>query len=163
MPKALGIKGTYSAIKSANGPAQHIAVSLVGLTYAGMFVGMVPDAILWAWVASSLMVLVATIWLKKVWLKRSLLLDFTLSFMVLTFYFMHEPPPTGPIYHVMTADGTMNGHTRGDHGMSMIDKASHALACIMMALWSLYLSNLVHRQLLEAQRFEVAFDGEVLK
>jgi hypothetical protein len=37
------------------------------------------------------------------------------------------------------------------------------LACVMMAGWSLYLSNLVQRQLLEAQRFEVAFDGEVLK
>ncbi len=163
MPKALGIKGTYQAVRSANGPAQHIAVSLVGLTYAGMFVGMVPDAILWAWVASSALVLIATIWLKKVWLKRSLLLDFTLSFMVLTFYFMHDPAPTGPVYHVMGADGVMQGHTRGNHGMDIIDKFSHAVACVMMAGWSLYLSNLVQRQLLEAERFEVDFEGEVLK
>lgn len=153
MPKALGIKGTYQAIRSANGPAQHIAVSLVGLTYAGMFVGMVPDAILWAWVASSLMVLVATIWLKKVWLKRSLLLDFTLSCMVLVFYFMYDPAPTGPVYHVMTADG-MHTSTRGHHGMSLVDKIAHGVACVMMAAWSLYLSNLVQRQLLELQRFE---------
>ena len=162
MPKALGIKGTYQAIRSANGPAQHIAVALVGLTYAGMFVTMVPDAILWAWAASSALVLVATIWLPKIWLKRSLLLDFTLSCMVLTFYFMHDPAPSGPIYHVMAVDG-MNIANRGDHGMNMIDRFSHALACVMMAGWSLYLSNLVQRQLLEAQRFEVAFDGEVLK
>ena len=162
MPQSLGIKGTYHAIRSANGPAQHIAVSLVGLTYAGMFIGMVPDVILWAWVASSVLVLLATIWLKKVWLKRSLLLDFTLSCMVLTFYFMHDPAPSGPIYHVMAVDG-MQMANRGGHGMDMIDKFSHALACVMMAGWSLYLSNLVQRQLLEAQRFEVAFDGEVLK
>jgi hypothetical protein len=127
-----------------------------------MFVGMVPAAILWAWVASSVLVLVATIWLKKVWLKRSLLLDFTLSCMVLTFYFMHEPAPSGPIYHVMTAEG-MHTATRGNHGMNVVDKLSHALAALMMAGWSLYLSNLVQRQLLETQRFEVAFDGEVLK
>jgi hypothetical protein len=162
MPKALGIKGTYQAIRSANGPAQHIAVALVGLTYAGMFIGMVPHVILWAWVASSVLVLIATVWLKKVWLKRSLILDFTLSCMILTFYFMHEPEPTGPIYYVMAADG-MQMADRGGHGMNAIYKFSHALACVMMAGWSLYLSNLVQRQLLEAQRFEVAFDGEVLK
>lgn len=162
MPKALGIKGTYQAIRSANGPAQHIAVSLVGLTYAGMFVGMVPSAILWSWVASSALVLVSTVWLRKVWLKRSLLLDFTLSCIVLALYFMHDAMPATPIYHVMTVNGMVEAHT-GQHGMSMIDKFSHGLACIMMATWSLYLSNLVHRQLLEAERFEVAFEGEVLK
>ena len=162
MPKALGIRGTYRAIKSANGPAQHIAVSLVGLTYVGMFVGMVPHTILFAWAASSALVLIATIWLPKIWLKRSLLVDFTLSCMVLTFYFMHDPAPTGPIYHVMTVDG-MSASTRGHDAMSIVDKFSHACACIMMAGWSLYLSNLVQRQLLEAERFEVAFDGEVLK
>jgi hypothetical protein len=162
MPKALGVKGTYQAIRSANGPAQHIAVSLVGLTYAGMFTGMVPDAILWAWAISSALVLTATVWLNKVWLKRSLLLDFTLSCMVLKFYFMNDAAPTEPVYHVMSADG-MQMASRGNHGMSMIDTFSHALACVMMAGWSLYLSNLVQRQLLEAQRFEVAFDGGVLK
>jgi hypothetical protein len=163
MPKALGISGTYQAIRSANGPAQHIAVSLVGLTYCGMFAGMVPDIVLFAWAASSLLVLVATIWLKKIWLKRSLLLDFTLSFAVLTFYFMHDhSAPTGPVYHVMTADGMQAG-SRGQSPMNMLDMFSHGLACVMMALWSLYLANLVQRQLLEARRFEVTFEGEVLK
>lgn len=162
MPRPLGIKGTYEAVKSANGPAQTLMASTCGLTYAGMFAGMVPDLILWAWVASSVLVLVSTVWLAKVWLKRSLLLDFTLSCMVLTFYFMHDPAPTGPIYHVMTADGMQAG-TRGAHGMSMIDKFSHGLACVMMASWSLYLSVLTQRQIFEAERFEVAFEGEVLK
>lgn len=158
----LGLSGTYQAIRTANGPAQHIAVSLVGLTYAGMFVGMVPDAVLIAWIASSLLVLVATVWLPKAWLKRSLIADFTLSCVVLAFYFMHEPVATGHVYHMMTVSG-MEVASRGSHGMNHIDKLSHGFACIMMAVWSLYLSNLVERQLLEQQRFDVGFDGEALK
>lgn len=163
MTQALGISGTYQAIRSANGPAQHIAVALVGLTYCGMFVGMVPDAIIGAWAGSSVLVLLATVWLKKVWLKRALLIDFVLSFTVLTFYFLHDhSAPSGPVYHVMTAHG-MEAGSRGQSSMSMLDMFSHGLACAMMALWSLYLANLVQRQLLEAQRFEVSFEGEVLK
>jgi lysylphosphatidylglycerol synthetase-like protein (DUF2156 family) len=163
MPNALGISGTYQAIRSSNGPAQHIAISLVGLTYCGMFVGMVPDIVLLAWAASSVLVLLATVWLKKIWLKRSLLLDFTLSFAVLTFYLLHDhSAPTGPVYHVMAVDG-MRAGSRGQDPMNMLDMFSHSLACVMMATWSLYLANLVQRQLLEAQRFEVTFNGEVLK
>ncbi len=158
----LGVSGTYQAIRTANGPAQHIAVSLVGLTYAGMFVGMIPDAVLIAWIAASVLVLIATVWMPKVWLKRSLIADFTLSCVVLAFYFMHDPTPTGHVYHFMTVDG-MHTANRGDHGMNVIDKFSHGLACVMMAIWSLYLSNLVQRQVFEQQRFDVAFEGEVLK
>ena len=160
--KPLGIRGTYNAIRTANGPAQHVAIALVGLTYAGMFVGMVPDLLLAAWVGSSAMVLVATVWLTRKWLKSFLLMDFVLSCMVLTFYFMHDLPPSGPMYHVMTADGMLMAD-RGSHGMSMIDQFSHALACVMMAGWSLYLSNLVQRQILEAERYEIIFEGETLK
>lgn len=160
--KPLGIKGTYTAIRTANGPAQHVAISLVGLTYAGMFVGMVPDLLVASWVGSSVLVLAATVWMTRKWLKSFLLLDFVLSCMVLTFYFMHDPAPAGPVYHVMTADG-MHTATRGSHGMSVIDQFSHALACVMMAAWSLYLSNLVQRQILEAERYEVIFEGETLK
>ena len=163
MPQALGISGTYQAIRSSNGPAQHIAVSLVGLTYCGMFVGMVPDVVLLAWAASSVLVLLATVWLKKIWLKRALLLDFVLSCAVLTFYFMHDhSAPTGPVYHVMAVDG-MRAGSRGQDPMNMLDMFSRGLACVMMAAWSLYLANLVQRQLLEAHRFEAAFEGEVLK
>ena len=148
----LGIGGTYQAIRTANGPAQHIAVSLVGLTYAGMFTGMVPDVVLISWIVSSVLVLIATVWLPKVWLKRSLITDFTLSCVVLAFYFMHSPEPTGPVYHVMTAHG-MEAAVRGSHSMSAVDKFSHGLACVMMAVWSLYLSNLVQRQIFEQERF----------
>ena len=160
--KPLGLHGTYQAIRTANGPAQHVAISLVGLTYAGMFIGMVPDILLGAWVGASVLVLIATVWLTRQWLKSFLLIDFVLSCMVLTFYFMHDPAPTGPVYHVMTADG-MHTAVRGNHGMSIADKFSHAVACVMMAGWSLYLSNLVQRQQLEAERYEVIFEGETLK
>lgn len=160
--KPLGLTGTYEAIRSANGPAQHIAASLVGLTYAGMFVDMVPDVVLISWAAASVLVLASTIWLRRQWLKRFLLLDFTLSCMVLTFYFLHEPPAPDFVYHTMTATG-MTSHSIGAHTMSMLDMFSHAVACVMMAAWSLYLSNLVHRQILEAERYEIVFEGEVLK
>jgi len=117
-----------------------------------MFVGMVPDFVLFAWIFSSLLVLIATVWLPKVWLKRSLVADFMLSCVVLAFYFMHEPAPTGPVYHVMTAHG-MEATARGSHSMGAVDKFSHGLACVMMAVWSLYLSNLVQRQIFEQERF----------
>jgi hypothetical protein len=162
MTKALGMKGTYQAIKGANGPAQHIAVALVGLTYSGMFYGMVPDVVLASWIASSALVLIATVWLPKIWLKRSLILDFALSSIVLAFYLMPVPKPMVPVYHIATING-MEQVNRGMEVMSHIDHLSHGLAATMMAVWSLYLSNLVQRQLLEAHRFEVAFEGEVLK
>jgi len=162
MPTTRGIKGTYEAIRSANGPAQHVAFSIVGVTYAGMFAGMVPEVILWAWAWASLLVLVATVWLRPEWLKRALLLDFTLSFLVLSFYFLHDVAPQHPVYHVMTADG-MRSVTRNAHDTSALNFLSHSIACSMMAVWSLYLANLVHRQILEAERFEVVFEGESLK
>ena len=162
MSKALGISGTYQAIRSSNGPAQHIAVSLVSVSYAGIFSTVVPHILLLAWAASSLLVLIATVWLKKIWLKRALLLAFVLSCAVLTFYFMHDSPPTETVYYVMTAHG-MEAGSRGQDPMSMIDMFSHGLACAITALWTLGLASLVQRQMLESQRFEAAFDGEVLK
>ena len=158
----LGVKGTYREIRAANGSAQHIAVSLVGLTYAGMFVGMVPSVVLVFWISSSVLVLLATVWLPKVWLKRSLIVDFALSCIVLAFYFMPVPKPPVPVYHVTTITG-MEAVSRGLYVMDHIEKFSHGFACVMMAVWSLYLSNLVHRQILERQRFDVGFEGEVLK
>ena len=57
----------------------------------------------------------------------------------------------------------MEAVSRGQSAMGMFDIFSHSLACVLMAAWSLYLANLVQRQILEAHRFEVAFEGEVLK
>ena len=148
----LGLRGTYQAIRTANGPAQHLSCAVVGLTYAGMFAGMVPDPILWGWAAMSAMIIVAVVWLPKIVLKLCLLADFVFSALVLTFYFMHEPPTVGFVYY--SAGNMGRGHAPAMTDMSMIEMWSHGSAVVIMAAWSLYLSNLVHRQILERKRFD---------
>lgn len=148
----MGLKTVYDAIRTANGPAQHISCALVGLTYAGMFAGMVPAPILWGWASMSALIILAVIWLPKIILKYSLLADFVFSNLVLTFYFMHKPAPTGFVYY---SSGSMQrGYNPTDHGMSIVEQLSHGSAVVLMAAWSLYLSNLVHRQILERKRFD---------
>lgn len=148
-----GLRATYDAIRTANGPAQHIAISIVGLTYTGMFHGMVPEAVLISWALSSLAVLVSTVWLTRWWLKRALILDFFLSCIVLSLFMMHKPAPTGFVYYSRTAEA-MKMHMPSHTPMSFWDTFSHGAACVMMAIWSLYLANLVHRQMLERSRFD---------
>lgn len=147
----LGLRGTYRAIRSANGPAQHLSCAIVGLTYAGMFAGMVPAPILVGWASMSALILVAVVWLPKVVLKYTLLADFVFSALVLTFYFMHDPAPKGPVYYSSANMG--RGYAPEMHSMTSLEVISHALAVIIMAAWSLYLSNLVSRQILEGKRF----------
>lgn len=158
----LGLKGTYESIRTANGPAQHVACALVGLTYAGMFLEMVPFPIVALWAMSSVIVMVAVVWLPKIILKTALLADFILSCMVLSFYLFHEPEPKGFTYYSMGANG-ITSHSPDMHSMSTVEVLSHTSAVVLMAAWTLYLSNLVHRQMLEKKRFEVVFEGEVLK
>lgn len=148
----LGLRGTYNAIRSANGPAQHVSCAIVGLTYAGMFAGMVPAPILVGWAAMSVMVIAAVVWLPKLVLKYTLLADFVFSAMVLTFYFMHDPQPKGYVYY--GAGNMTRGHSPQMESMTMMEMLSHAVAVIVMAAWSLYLSNLVSRQILEGKRFD---------
>jgi len=88
-------------------------------------------------------------------LKYTLLADFFLSMIVLFQYMMYEAPtPMHPVYHVMTIDG-MAKVTRPNDAMQMttVDEVAHAAALIWLAVWSLYLANLVHRQILERKRF----------
>jgi len=151
----LGLTGTYEAIKSANGPAQHISCAIVGLTYAGMFAGMVPAPILIGWAAMSVMIIAAVVWLPKLVLKYTLLADFVFSAMVLTFYFMHDPQPQGYVYY--TAGDMTRGHAPQMESMTQIEMMSHSVAVIVMAGWALYLSNLVSRQILERKRFDDRF------
>lgn len=148
----LGLRGTYKAIRTANGPAQHISCAIVGLTYAGMFAGMVPGPILVAWAATSVMIIAAVVWLPKLVLKYTLLADFVFSAMVLTFYFMHDPKPQGYVYY--TAGNMTRGHAPQMSSMTMMEMLSHSVAVIVMASWALYLSNLVSRQILERKRFD---------
>ena len=158
----LGLRGTYQAIRTANGPAQHIACAITGITYAGMFYCMVPDPILIGWVLSSAMVAVSVIWLSKRILLGALIADFVLSMLVLTFYLMHDPSPTGPVYYSANLGGVAR-YAPQEMSMNMIEMFSHGLAAVIMALWSLYLANLVHRQILERERMVFVLEGEEVK
>ena len=158
----LGLRGTYNAIRTANGPAQHIACAVIGITYAGMFYCMVPDLILAGWVLTSVLVAVSVIWLSKRILLGALLADFVLSMLVLTFYLMHDPAPTGPVYYSANLGGVAR-YAPQEMSMNIIELFSHGLACGIMALWTLYLANLVHRQMLERERMIFVLEGEELK
>jgi len=158
----LGLRGTYKAIRSANGPAQHIACSIVGITYAGFCYKKITNPILIGWVLSSVLVAVSVVWLSKKILMATLLVDFVLSMMVLTFYLMHDPAPTGPVYYSMNLGGVAR-HAPQEMSMNMVEMFSHGLATVIMAAWSLYLANLVHRQILERTRMVFVLEGEEVK
>tara|TARA_R110000796_G_scaffold15597_2_gene49569 strand:- start:7501 stop:7977 length:477 start_codon:yes stop_codon:yes gene_type:complete len=153
--KAYGLKGTLDKVKSATGPAQHLACAVCGLIMAGMFVGHVNTTLVCFWGGLSLAVILATVWMPREFLKYTLLADFFLSTVVL-FQYLMKPDPTviTPVYHIMTASG-MQQAARPSHSMhmSMIDQYAHVAALLWLALWSLYLANLVQRQILEHKRF----------
>lgn len=158
----LGLRGTYKAIRTANGPAQHIACAITGIIYAGMFVDMVPDPVLIAWAAVSALIICAVMWASKRILMGLLIVDFVLSCMVLSFYLMHEPEMQGFVYYSQSMGGTSIYSPSMDK-MSFIDTFSHSVASVIMALWSLYLANLVQRQQLESKRMSILLDREDLK
>ena len=155
--KAYGIKGTIQKVRNANGPAQHLACAMSGLIMAGMFTGHVASTLVCIWGTMSILVAVATVWFSRVLLKYTLLADFFLSMVVLFQYMMYEDPkPMHPVYHIMTADGMSTAKRPNDPmHMTSVDEVAHAAALIWLALWSLYLANLVHRQILERKRFAV--------
>ena len=152
---AYGIKGTWQKVKSANGPAQHLSCAVTGLIMAGMFYTMVHPVIVGMWAAMSVVVVAATIWMPRPVLMYTVLADFVLSLVVCFQYLMYEPEkPVVPIYHVSTAQG-MHQAVRPSMEMSMgtVDTAAHVAAVIWLSIWSLYLANLVNRQILENKRF----------
>jgi len=127
-----------------------------------MFVDMVPNSILTAWALLSVAVMVSVVWLPKIILKYTLLADFVVSALVLSFYLLHEPAPKGFVYYSISA-GNVSRHAPGITQMSLVDTLCHSVAVVMMACWSLYLANLVHRQMLEKQRLVFVLDGEEVK
>ena len=147
----MGLVKTYKAVLSANGPAQHIACAIWGIVTAGMFSGMVHDALLASWAVLSVFILIAVIWLSPMFLKYFLLADFFTSMAVLSEYIMYKPPVTA-IYHVNTVSG-MQSSSRSVHAHADVSMYAHSLAIITLCIWSLYLANLVHRQVLERKRF----------
>ena len=153
--KAYGLRGTFHKVRTANGPAQHLACAVCGLIMAGMFVGHVNTTLVCFWGGLSLVVILATVWMPRELLKYTLLADFFLSTVVLFQYVMKpDPAILTPVYHVMTASG-MQQANRPTHilSMSMVEQYAHMAALIWLALWSLYLANLVQRQILEHKRF----------
>jgi hypothetical protein len=153
--KAYGLKGTYEKVRAANGPAQHIACAMCGLIMAGMFAGHVATTLICIWGSMSVFVVLATVWLPRILLKYTLLADFVLSMVVLFQYLMYEEPTVmQPVYYSMTATGMQEAIRPMTHmPMTTVDEVAHAAALIWLAGWSLYLANLVHRQILEHKRF----------
>ena len=153
--RAYGIRGTIEKVRNANGPAQHISCSVTGLIIAGMFSSVIHPAIIGTWAAMSVLVVIATIWMKRIVLMYVLLIDFVLSMVVCFQYLMYDPPkPFSPVYYSITATG-MSAASRptAEVTMNMIETVSHVAAVIWLSIWSLYLANLVHRQILERKRF----------
>lgn len=152
---AYGIRGTYQKVRTANGPAQHLSCAISGLILAGMFVGMVQAWIIALWAAMSLVVIIATVWLPRQYLKIALLTDFVLSMVVMFQYLMYEEPkPMVPVYYSLTSSGmTQAVRPMMDMPMTTIETVTHVSALVWLSLWSLYLANLVHRQILEHKRF----------
>ena len=153
--KAYGIKGTVEKVRNANGPAQHLACAMSGLIMAGMFTGHVASTLVCIWGTMSILVAVATVWFSRVLLKYTLLADFFLSMVVLFQYMMYEEPkPMENVYFTATANGMEQAVRPMMHpSMTTVDEVAHAAALIWLAGWSLYLANLVHRQILEHKRF----------
>lgn len=153
--QAYGLQGTLEKVRNANGPAQHIACAMCGLIMAGMFVTHIDTTLICIWGTMSVFVVLATVWLPRILLKYTLLADFVLSMIVLFQYMMYEPPkPMAPVYYSTGMNG-MEAVSRPMTHMPMttVDEVAHAAALIWLAGWSLYLANLVHRQILEHKRF----------
>lgn len=153
--KAYGIQGTWYKIRTANGPAQHLACAITGLIMAGMFVHHVNPIIVGMWAFMSVVVVVATVWMNRIILMYTLLTDFVLSLVVCFQYLMYEPPKDLPtVYHVNTAEGMVQAvRPTAEMTMGLMDTTAHVAAVVWLSIWSLYLANLVNRQILENKRY----------
>ena len=143
--KALGIKGTYEALRSASGTAQHLMFSVWGVIAAGGFFALgISDFHLIAWVSASIAVMYCTVWAGKTWLLWALRVDVMITLAVLLEYFAviaNEGIPT-PVFFL-----------------------ARLAAASTLLVHGLYLSNLVRRQILEHKQFadilEVEFTSDI--
>jgi len=119
--KPLGVQGLWKALRSANGPAQHLLMGIWGLiTTAGFYEVGVPTALLVAWAIASLAVVYCTVWTDKPTLLRSLKVDTMFSIMVLTLY-LWEEYTTGITTPVFFAGRVVAGSVLTMHGLYLID------------------------------------------
>ena len=137
----LGLKGTYQSLRSANGKAQHLLLSIWGIIAAGGFYAVgISDIHLIAWVLASFLVMYCTIWRGKWCLLWALRLDVIISAIILAEYLYIE----------------------WDTGISTLVFFTGRLAAgVILLTHGLYLSNLVRRQMLEHRRFEVEFISDI--
>jgi len=119
--KPLGIQGLKQALRSANGPAQHLLMGVWGLiTTAGFWQVGVPIPVLLAWAMASVTVIYCTVWATKPTLLRALKLDTMLTVMVLSLY-LWEEWITGIITPVFFAGRVLAGSVLAAHGFYLID------------------------------------------
>ena len=139
--KPLGLKGTYQSLRSANGTAQHLLLSIWGIIAAGGFYAVgISNLHLIAWVLTSILVAYCTIWRGKWCLLWALRLDVMLSAIVLAEYLYIE----------------------WDTGINtLVFFLGRLAAGVIMFVHGLYLANLVRRQMLEHKRFEVEFISDI--
>ena len=138
--KPLGLSGLWQALRSANGPAQHLLMGVWGLiTTAGFYQVGVPVPLLLAWAFASLVVVYCTVWSTKPTLLKALKTDTMLTVMVLSLYLWEEFTTgiTTPVFF-----------------------AGRVLAASILSLHGFYLIDLVHRQMLDAQAFEKSLRDE---
>ena len=132
--KALGVKGVYESLRSANGTAQHLLLSAWGIVAAGGFYAVgISDVHLVGWVLASVLVTYCTVWRGKWCLLWALRLDVMLTAIVLAEYLWIE----------------------WDTGINtLVFFMGRLAAASLLLVHGLYLSNLVRRQMLEQRLFE---------
>jgi hypothetical protein len=152
-----GIKATYKAVRSANGPAQMLTYSFWGILMAGMFSGVcdmcITPNMLFVWGTLSFLVAPTTIWFNKTWLKNLLLADVVMSAWILVIFLMHEPHTVTPVYYSYG----VNGLTQAARPSNMVHNVSewfHLASLIFLTLHAVYLADLTNRQILERKRFQ---------
>ena len=139
--KPLGLKGTYQSLRSANGTAQHLLLSIWGIIAAGGFYAVgISNLHLIAWVLASILVAYCTIWRGKWCLLWALRFDVMISAIVLGEYLWIE----------------------WDTGINtLVFFLGRLAAGVILLAHGLYLANLVRRQMLEHKRFEVEFISDI--
>lgn len=152
-----GLKKTYKAVRSANGPAQMLTYSFWGILIAGMFDGVcdmcITPTMLLVWGGISLLVTPVTIWLDKSWLRNILLADVVMSAWILTIFVMHEPHTLTPVYYSYGLNGLTQAVRPSDMAHS-VSEWFHLAALVFLTLHAIYLADLTNRQILERRRFQ---------
>lgn len=152
-----GLQKTYKAVKSANGPAQMLTYAFWGVLMAGMLQGVcdmcVTPAMLTTWGAVSVLVVFATVWMDRKWLRSLLLIDTVLSAWILAIIVFHEPHVVDPVYYSFGVEG-MSSRSVSHSGGHSVSEWFHILSLLWMSFHGIYLADLTNRQILEKQRFQ---------